>query len=347
MARIRTIKPEFFRHEDLFAAEKESGLPLRLVFAGLWTACDREGRFRWRPRALKLDILPYDDIDFFRVLEELAARGFVLRYATPLGECGCIPSWSRHQVINNREAESDLPPPDASATRDARVNHASRTPLVHAQGEGKRKGTEGCPSSLRSDDASKPNASRETQRGTALPFAFPGNRERSEARCFFRDKGRADLAEQLDDHAAQFRDYHTAKGTRSRDWAASWRTWTRNALAFHRRPPHGAAAHQGVRKPSAHENFLKGAAIFAGFEPDGDDERNDDARHPRLAAEDSRSDRTGAGESGAGADAGATGRATGPPGAALLAPGFHAGACEADAGGFLRRSDRRDGGSAD
>ena len=27
MARIRTIKPEFFKHEDLFDAEKETGLP--------------------------------------------------------------------------------------------------------------------------------------------------------------------------------------------------------------------------------------------------------------------------------------------------------------------------------
>ena len=57
MARIRTIKPEFFRHEALFEAEHRAGLPLRLAFAGLWTAADREGRFKWRPRQLKLDVL--------------------------------------------------------------------------------------------------------------------------------------------------------------------------------------------------------------------------------------------------------------------------------------------------
>ena len=60
MARIRTIKPEFYRHHDLFLAEKESGLPLRLAFSGLWLCADKEGRFKWNPNQLKLDELPYD-----------------------------------------------------------------------------------------------------------------------------------------------------------------------------------------------------------------------------------------------------------------------------------------------
>lgn len=32
--------------------------------------------------------------------------------------------------------------------------------------------------------------------------------------------------------AEHFRDYHTAKGTSSKDWAASWRTWITNHLRF-------------------------------------------------------------------------------------------------------------------
>lgn len=35
MARIRTIKPEFFLHDELFELEKETGLPVRLTFIGL------------------------------------------------------------------------------------------------------------------------------------------------------------------------------------------------------------------------------------------------------------------------------------------------------------------------
>lgn len=139
MARIRTIKPEFFRHEALFEAERESGLPLRIAFAGLWTAADKEGRFRWQPRQLKLDCLPYDDVDFSHVLDALTTRGFIVRYAVHGKEYGLIPSWHAHQVINNREKASDLPPPSENneLTREARVDDASVTPLVQVQGEGK------------------------------------------------------------------------------------------------------------------------------------------------------------------------------------------------------------------
>lgn len=112
MARIRTIKPEFFRHETLFEAEQSSGLPLRLVFIGLFTCCDREGRFRWRPRQLKLDILPYDEIEFSHVLDALATYGFLVKYEVDGQLLGCIPSWSRHQYINNKENCSELPSPE-------------------------------------------------------------------------------------------------------------------------------------------------------------------------------------------------------------------------------------------
>lgn len=141
MARIRTIKPEFFRHEALYEAERETGLPLRIAFAGLWTAADREGRFRWAPRQLKLDCLPYDDVDFSRVLDALMTRGFIVKYAVEGKYYGNIPSWKQHQVINNREKPSDLPEPSEnnSLTREARADDALATPLEQVQVEGKGK----------------------------------------------------------------------------------------------------------------------------------------------------------------------------------------------------------------
>jgi len=151
MGRIRTIKPEFFLHEDLYDLEVETGLPIRVAFAGLWCQADRMGRFRWRPRALKAQVLPFDDCDFSRVLHALTTRGFILKYASNGEEFGCIPGFLKHQVVNNREAASILPDPDASncqidtSTRAPRVPHACPTPLVQDQGEGKgreRKGKE-------------------------------------------------------------------------------------------------------------------------------------------------------------------------------------------------------------
>ena len=143
MARIRTIKPAFFRHEGLFDAEVETGLPLRVAFAGLWTAADRDGRFVWKPRELKLDALPHDMVDFSRVLDALLTRGHIVKYAMNGVVYGCIPSWHDHQVINNRETASEIPAPtedsieSTTSTRDARVDDATGTPLKHAQAEGK------------------------------------------------------------------------------------------------------------------------------------------------------------------------------------------------------------------
>lgn len=114
MARIRTVKPELFKHEDLFEAEIASQLPLRLAFIALFTCCDRDGRFRWRPRRLKLDVFPYDDIDISRVLDALVTRGFIVKYEKNGEVYGSIPSWSRHQQINHREMASDIPSPEES-----------------------------------------------------------------------------------------------------------------------------------------------------------------------------------------------------------------------------------------
>ena len=86
--RIRTIKPEFFTHEALFEAELEFGLPLRIAFVGLWCCADREGRFKWEPRRLGVQILPYDQCDFSRVLDALLTRGFIVKYACDLGQFG-------------------------------------------------------------------------------------------------------------------------------------------------------------------------------------------------------------------------------------------------------------------
>lgn len=175
MARIRTIKPDFFRHEGLFELEVASKLPIRVAFAGLWTAADREGRFKWKPRQLKLDCLPFDEVDFSRVLDALATRGFIVKYECDSGDFyGYIPSWHDHQIVNNRESESNLPDPakcsikSTTSTREARVVDASSTPLVQDRGEGKgkeRKGTrvstrfgefwEAWPKSDRKQDKSK------------------------------------------------------------------------------------------------------------------------------------------------------------------------------------------------
>jgi len=153
MARIRTIKPGFFKHGDLFDSEQETGLPLRLAFAGVWCLCDREGRFRWKPREMKLDVLPYDDVDFSRVLDALATRGFLVKYQCEGVMYGWVPTFTEHQVINNREAPSTIPAfePEMAVIADAWL---TRAPRVNDAAVGEGKGREGKGREYISPDAS-------------------------------------------------------------------------------------------------------------------------------------------------------------------------------------------------
>ncbi len=111
MGRIRTIKPEFFTHEGLFEIEKQSGLPVRVAFAGLFTVADKEGRFEWKPKIIKLKVMPWDEVSFEAVLSALEASGFVRRYMVGDKVFGFIPSWHTHQRVKADEAQSRLPDP--------------------------------------------------------------------------------------------------------------------------------------------------------------------------------------------------------------------------------------------
>jgi hypothetical protein len=146
--RIRTIKPEFFTHEGLFELEHETKLPIRLGFVGLWCAADREGRFKWEPRRLGVLILPYDSVDFSRVMDACLTRGLLVKYRVDDAWFGAIPSWHKHQVVNPRERASEIPAiddaqetSDACPTRAPRVNHACRKEGKGREGnmEGKEK----------------------------------------------------------------------------------------------------------------------------------------------------------------------------------------------------------------
>ncbi|MCP1173774.1 hypothetical protein [Ralstonia chuxiongensis] len=132
MARIRTIKPEFFTSEDIV----EMSPFARLLYVALWCEADREGRMTWKPKTFKLRYFPADAIDIDALCEEIIGRGLVELYGDGLAY---IPKFLDHQHINPRESPSSLPPPDdASHTREPRVDHASgRDSDVQVGREGK------------------------------------------------------------------------------------------------------------------------------------------------------------------------------------------------------------------
>lgn len=110
MARIRSIKPGFFLNETLAALPFE----WRLLFVGLWTQADRDGRLEDRPQRLKAALFPYDDLNLEEGLGRLANAGLIMRYDGNGQRLICIPTWAKHQQPHIRESVSDLPPPGAS-----------------------------------------------------------------------------------------------------------------------------------------------------------------------------------------------------------------------------------------
>jgi hypothetical protein len=107
MARMRTIKPGFFRNEAL----ADASIPARLLGIALLTIADREGRLLDSPRAIKLDSMPWDDVDVEVLLAELARVGFILRYQMDGGRYIQVLKFKRHQAPHIKEAPSTIPAP--------------------------------------------------------------------------------------------------------------------------------------------------------------------------------------------------------------------------------------------
>ncbi len=111
MARTRSIKPSFFKNEYLAECEPMA----RLLFVGLWTLADSQGRMEFRPLRIKAELFPYDNCDILGLLKQLADRGFVRAYESGDVKVLEIPTFGEHQRCHPDERDEGLPPPDKSA----------------------------------------------------------------------------------------------------------------------------------------------------------------------------------------------------------------------------------------
>lgn len=113
MARIRTIKPEFWQDE------KMAPLPPidRLVFLGLVSQADDAGRLVDNIRLLDGLIFPCTDDTCAGSIETLARLGRVRRYESDSGQRLIqITTWDRHQrVVNPSKYTLPAPPPEGGA----------------------------------------------------------------------------------------------------------------------------------------------------------------------------------------------------------------------------------------
>ena len=114
MARIRSIKPDFFTSEAI------ASLPLsaRLTFIGLWTHCDDNGVCLDNPVLINAAVWP---LDYGAAPEELTRRtrddlahlwqhGLIVRYARDRKRYLFVAGWDEHQKVSH-PSKSRFPRP--------------------------------------------------------------------------------------------------------------------------------------------------------------------------------------------------------------------------------------------
>lgn len=110
MARIRTIKPDFFTSLTI----ADLSLTARLTFIGLWTHVDDAGRCVDDPRLIKAAVWPLDDLTASDVeldLKALSESSLITRYTLNRKRYIAVTGWDEHQRIN-RPTPSKLPAPE-------------------------------------------------------------------------------------------------------------------------------------------------------------------------------------------------------------------------------------------
>jgi hypothetical protein len=149
LARIRTVKIGFFKNEQL----AELSMAHRLLFQGLWLLADREGRLEDRPKRIKGELFPYDDVDVSAMLTDLSVGddSLIIRYTANGKGYLAVRKFTDHQRPHYSEPPSSYPAPNQALTQTAENSAATAEIVVTAtlgregkgkEGNGGGKGTE-------------------------------------------------------------------------------------------------------------------------------------------------------------------------------------------------------------
>jgi hypothetical protein len=222
MARIRSIKPEFWTDEKVV----ELSAMARLLFIGLWNFADDEGRMVYSAKRLKLQIFPADSCDIATLVEELCRQELVSVYYVEATAYLQVNGFVEHQKIDKR-AKSKHPAPPISA-ESPRLPPISPEPRqIPPLDQGRDQGKEG----KGGDAAQAPPAAK---RGIRLPDDWmPDDDLMAWAKA---ERPDLDIGRSL----ASFCDYWRAKPGQAGcklDWPATFRNWIRNERRASHGPP--------------------------------------------------------------------------------------------------------------
>lgn len=106
MARIRSIKPDFWTSETIVELPFEA----RLFFIGSWNFADDHGNLQRSAKKLKMQIFPADLIDCEPIIQTLIDAGLFIEYAVNGDEYLSIKGFKEHQIVN-RPSQTTIPLP--------------------------------------------------------------------------------------------------------------------------------------------------------------------------------------------------------------------------------------------
>jgi hypothetical protein len=115
VARIRSIKPEFWTSEQVMECSPNA----RLMFIGMWNFADDCGRLPCSTKSIKAQIFPSDDISLETIrgmINELSSNGLVLIYSVEDKDYLQITGWSHQRIDKPQAPKYPAPFFDDSAT---------------------------------------------------------------------------------------------------------------------------------------------------------------------------------------------------------------------------------------
>jgi hypothetical protein len=107
MARIRTVKPEFWTSEQVAECSPNA----RLLFIGLWNFCDDGGRHPDSAMRIKMEVFPADNMtadDVELLLGQLIDSGLLVRYEAQGKDWLQVTGW-HHQRIDRPQFRYPAP----------------------------------------------------------------------------------------------------------------------------------------------------------------------------------------------------------------------------------------------
>lgn len=108
MARIRSIKPQFWTSEQIADCSPNA----RLLFIGLWNFCDDYGVHPASTARLKMEVFPSDPFtknEISSMVDELLEVGLLKEYEVREEQYWIVPSWGKHQRPDTKTGQYPLP----------------------------------------------------------------------------------------------------------------------------------------------------------------------------------------------------------------------------------------------